>query len=109
MFFTTCVTIVSLSEENNLICLNTGNLTICAEPLRLPKTMSVQPFEVFMFKIWTDLNKNPPIRFTLSFMGQGQLGRFGKLAICLLQIKEFRKPSTVVMHPGQLKDSKKDS
>ena len=43
---------------------------------------------VGMFKIWTQLGNvghaynayNPPIRWMLSFMGQGQLGKSGKLA-----------------------------
>ena len=57
-----------------------------------------------MFKILTHLNrsclstspKNPPIRFMLSFMGQGQsdkIGKIGKLAIfaCEKRISENPK------------------
>ena len=77
----------------SLISLNMGNWTICVQPLKLYKIISVQSlnfwFHTFnIFKIWTHLNRtctqiwhnSPPTKFLLSFMCQCQLDNLGKLA-----------------------------
>ena len=49
---------VTLRQHRQLICLiskislNTGSWTICVQPLKLHKTVSVQLFELFMSHIW---------------------------------------------------------
>ena len=70
--------------------INTGNWTICVQPLKLYKTVNVQPFELFMSNVWTHLSRscwqtwpnNPPIRFMFPIMDQ-----ISYLAVR----KEFRK------------------
>ena len=83
--------------------------TICVKLLELYKTinhLNCSCHMLAMFKIWTHLKgscwqtwpNNPRIRWMLSFISQGELGKLGKLSTFTCYKKEFRKTPIVSLN-----------